>query len=150
MPDKPPPDPADHAEDFSHRYAQEMDYLTGDRMTELGIPTNKIGSRVPGQGRATFIPHERSGGGNDPAGGLTLDSGVFNPDLLGTLPGNQEWAKARLRDRVDGPSPTNTRRPFAAAATSRRSSTRRTPNCPIQAGARHILRAMKPSEGHSR
>ncbi len=101
MPDKPPPDHADHAEDFSHRYAQEMDYLTGDRMTELGIPTNKIGSRVPGQGRATFIPHERSGGGNDPARGLTLDSGVFNPDLLGTLPGNQEWAKARLRDRVD-------------------------------------------------
>jgi hypothetical protein len=60
MPDKPPPDPADHAEDFSHRYAQEMDYLTGDRMTELGIPTNKIGSRVPGQGHATLIPHERS------------------------------------------------------------------------------------------
>ncbi len=42
-----------------------------------------------------------SGGGNDPAGGLTLDSGVSNPELLGTLPGNEEWAKARLRDRVD-------------------------------------------------
>jgi hypothetical protein len=34
-------------------------------------------------------------------GGLTVDSGVFNPDLLGTMPGNKEWAKARLRDRVD-------------------------------------------------
>ena len=86
MPNAPPQDPADHAEDFARRYAQEMDYLTGDRMTELGIPTDKIGSRTPGKGHATFIPDERSGGGNDPAGGLTVDSGVFNSDLLGTMP----------------------------------------------------------------
>ncbi len=69
MPEKPPPDPADHAEDFARRCAQELDYLTGDRMAELGIPTEKTGSRVPGQGHACFIPDERSGGGNDPAGG---------------------------------------------------------------------------------
>ena len=25
MPDKPPPDPADHAEDFAHRYAEPLD-----------------------------------------------------------------------------------------------------------------------------
>jgi hypothetical protein len=69
MPDRPPPGPADHAEDFSHRYAQEMDYLSGDRMAELSTPTNKIGSRLPGQVHATFMPGERTGGGNDPAGG---------------------------------------------------------------------------------
>jgi hypothetical protein len=39
MSDDPPPDPADHAEDFARRYQQEIDYLTGDRMTDLGIPT---------------------------------------------------------------------------------------------------------------
>jgi hypothetical protein len=26
---------------------------------------------------------------------------VFNPELLGTLPGHKEWAKGRLRDRLD-------------------------------------------------
>ena len=29
MPEKPPPDPAGHAEDFARRYAHELDYLTG-------------------------------------------------------------------------------------------------------------------------
>jgi hypothetical protein len=101
MPDKSPPDSAEHAEDFSHRYAQEMDYLSGDRMSDLGIPTDKIGSRIPGQGHATFIPVERTGGGSDPAGGLTIDSGMFGPELLGTLPGNKERAKGRHRDRLD-------------------------------------------------
>jgi hypothetical protein len=72
-------------------------------MAEHGIPTNKIGSRLPGQGHATFIPSERTGGGNgnDTAGGLTVDSGVFNPDLLVTLPGSKEWENGRLRDRLD-------------------------------------------------
>jgi hypothetical protein len=51
-------------------------------MAELGILTDQIGSRVPGQGHACFNHNERSGGGNDPAGGLTLDSGILNPELL--------------------------------------------------------------------
>jgi hypothetical protein len=146
MPDKPPPDPADHAEDFSHRYAQEMNYLTGDPMTELGIPTNKIRYRPPGQGHATLIPSERTGGGNDPAGGLTVDSGVFNPELLGTLPGNKQWAKGRLRDRLD------------AAIAHENEDARRggdhvealnhapDTELPISRGGRHILRAMRPKE----
>ncbi len=101
MPDRQLLDPADHAEDFALRYAQELDYRTGDRMTELVIPTGQIGSRTLGKGHACFMPHERTGGGNDPAGGLTLDSGVLNLELLGTLPRNQEWAEARLQDRSD-------------------------------------------------
>ena len=56
---------------------------------------------MPGQGLATFIPSERSGGGDDPAGRLTVNSGVFNPELLGTLPGSKEWERGRLRDRID-------------------------------------------------
>ena len=41
MPDTPLPDTADRAEDFARRYAQELDYLSGDRMTELGTATWK-------------------------------------------------------------------------------------------------------------
>ena len=143
---KPLPDPADHAEDFSRRYAQEMDYLTGDRMTELGIPTGQIGSREPGKGHATFIPHERSGGGNDPAGSLTLDSGVFNPGLLGTLPGSEEWAKARLRDRLDAAIAHEYEE--ARRCGSHVEALKHAPDTelPIREGGRHILRAMRPKE----
>jgi hypothetical protein len=147
MSDKPPQDPADHAEDFSHRYAQEMDYLSGDRMAEVGIPTEKIGSRLPGQGHATFIPSERTGGGgNDPAGGLTVDSGVFNPDLLGTLPGNKEWAKGRLRDRLDAAiahEHEEARRGGDHAAALQHAPDT---ELPISESGRHILRAMRPKE----
>ncbi len=103
MIEKPPDDPADHAQDFASRYAEVMDYLTGDRMTELGIPTGKIGTRVPGQGYFTFVPSERTGGGNDPRGGLTVDSAIFNPDLYADLGEEVSsfWAKSRLRDRMD-------------------------------------------------
>jgi hypothetical protein len=146
MPDTPPTDLADHAEDFSRRYAQEMDYLAGDRMTELGISTDQIGSRVPGQGHATFIPHERSGGGNDHLGGLTVDSGVFNPGLLGTLLGNKEWAKARLRDRVDATIAHEHEE--ARRGGSHVEALKHAPDTelPIRDGARDILKAMRPKE----
>jgi hypothetical protein len=150
MTDKPPPDPADHAEDFARRYAQDMDYLTGDRMAELGIPTDQIGSREPGKGHATYIPHERTGGGNDPAGGLTLDSGVFNPELLGTLPGNKEWAKARLRDRVDAAIAHEHEE--ARQGGNHVEALKHAPDTelPIREGGRHILRAMRPKEERQR
>jgi hypothetical protein len=89
-------------------------------MAELSIPTEQTGSRTPGQGHACFIPHERTGGGNDPAGGLTLDSGGLNPELLGKLPGSQEWAKARLRDRFDAAIAHEQEEARRAGATSRR------------------------------
>lgn len=150
MPDSPPPDPADHAEDFAHRYADVLDYLAGDRMTELGIPTEKIGSRIPGQGHATFIPDERSGGGNDHLGGLTVDSGVFNPELLGTMPGNQEWAKARLRDRLDATIAHE--HDEARHGGSQVEALKHAPDTelPIREEARHILREMRPPEGRQR
>ena len=146
MRDTPPQDPADHAEDFAHRYAQELDYLTGDRMAELGIPTGQIGSSTPGQGHACFMPHERTGGGNDPVGGLTLDSGVLNPGLLGTLPGNEEWAASRLRDRFDGEIAHEHEE--ARRGGSHVEALRHTPDTelPIREGGRQILRAMRPTE----
>jgi hypothetical protein len=39
-----PPDPADHAEDFAHRYAEQLDWLAAIQMEELGIPSERIGS----------------------------------------------------------------------------------------------------------
>lgn len=146
MPDAVPPDPADHAEDFAHRYSQELDYLTGDRMAELGIPSNQIGSRDPVKSHACFMPHERTGGGNDPAGGLTLDSGVLNPELLGTLLGNNEWANGRLRDRMDAAIAHE--HAEARHGGSLVEALRHAPETelPISDGARHILRAMRPKE----
>ena len=82
-----PADPGLHAVDFSHRYFEPMDYHASQRMTELGIPTDQIGSSVPVHGirHATFIPYEKTGGGNGPGGRLVVDSGVFNPDLHADL-----------------------------------------------------------------
>ena len=140
-----PGDIADHAEDFSRRYAEPLDYLISQRMLDLGIAAERIGSRDPMKGHLSFMPHERNGGGNDPRGGLTLDSGVFNSGLLGTLPGNREWAKARLRDRID-----------AAIAHefeesrfgSHIEALRHAPDTalPIREESRRILSAMRPSE----
>jgi hypothetical protein len=115
-------------------------------MTELGIPTDQIGSRLPGQGHATFIPSERTGGGNDPGGGLTVDSGVFNPDLLGTLPGTREWAKGRLRDRLDATIAHENEE--ARGGADHIEALKHAPDTelPISEGGRHILRAMRPKE----
>ncbi len=38
MPEKPPQTLPTTPRTSPHRYAQELDYLTGDRMAELGIP----------------------------------------------------------------------------------------------------------------
>ena len=79
-----PVDPADHAEDFSHRYADKLDWLAGIRMEELGIHEDQIGSNDHNRGllRAAFNPWEREGGGNSPGRQINLDSGIFNPDLM--------------------------------------------------------------------
>ncbi len=123
-----------------------LDYLAGNRTTELGIPTDRIGSRIPGQGHATFIPDERSGSGNDHLGGLTVDSGVFNPELLGTMPGNQECSKASLRDRLDATiSHEHEEARYGWSHVEALKHALDT-ELPIREDARHILRAMKPPE----
>ncbi|WP_406699658.1 hypothetical protein V5E97_12435 [Singulisphaera sp. Ch08] len=43
--DTPPPDPADHAEDFAHRYAYDLVAYCAVRMAELGIPERLHGTR---------------------------------------------------------------------------------------------------------
>jgi hypothetical protein len=101
MLEKPPSDPADHAQDFAHRWADRLDEHCTIRMDELGIPSHKNGEKDPirpGSWRA-FVPDERTGGYT--SRGITVDSGVLNPELLKGRKGSRLWPKARLRDRID-------------------------------------------------
>jgi hypothetical protein len=105
MPDTPPTDPADHAEDFSHRYADDLEIATGQVMMDLGLTRHEMGSRDPGRNleHHTFYPDERDGGGNSPMGQLSVDSGVMNPAIM-DVPYGEEcgklWRKSKLRDRI--------------------------------------------------
>jgi hypothetical protein len=100
-----PADPADHAEDFAHRYAEPLDWFAGIRMEELGIHKDFIGSNDHDhglEGRA-FNPFERHGGGLSPGKRLNLDSGIFNDDLMTSYgrKADKAWKKARVRTRAD-------------------------------------------------
>lgn len=44
MPEKPAPNPADHAEDFARRYADELELVAGELMLNLGLPDHQIGA----------------------------------------------------------------------------------------------------------
>ena len=101
-----PADPAEHAVDFAKRYAEKLDRFAAERMEELGIPLERIGSLDHDHGIAwaAFNPHERDGGGISPGGRINLDSGALNPDLLTEKYGKKAgrlWAKSRYRDRQD-------------------------------------------------
>ncbi len=84
MLDTPPPDPADHAEDFSHRYAEDLDIVAGQAMIDVGIPDRQMGAGDPDRlgERFSFHPGDRIGGSYGPVGQITVDSGVMNPHLL--------------------------------------------------------------------
>ena len=47
-----------------------------------GIPTDRIGATKYGSPHRAFWPEECTGGGNAPGRRLSVDSGVFNPDLM--------------------------------------------------------------------
>ena len=70
-------------------------------MEELGIPKDKIGAsdREHGIVWCAFNPHDRDG--RNITTGVTINSGVLNPDLLKGKKGGRIWPKARLRDRID-------------------------------------------------
>ena len=94
-------DPAEHARDFAERYAEPMNYHVENRMMELGIPTDRIGAEIR-------LPAPRLLAGGDDrrrqrtGRRLTVDSGVFNAELMANRPeAGEVWAKSRLRDRID-------------------------------------------------
>ena len=101
-----PANPADHAENFAHRYADELDWQASLRMENLGIPKDRIGSSDHDHGIkwCAFNPYERDGGGLSTGGRINLDSGALNPELITEKYGKKAgmlWAKSRLRDRQD-------------------------------------------------
>ncbi len=105
MPDAPPTDPADHATEFSLAWADVLDRYAAERMEELGLPPDRIGSSDHRHGIAwcAFNPYEQVGGSVDPSGRINLDSGLLNPDLmlpLGAQAG-EAFRKAPLRARMD-------------------------------------------------
>lgn len=105
MIEKPPPVPADHAEEFSRRYAADLDIVAGQAMIDLGIPDNQMGARDPDRNRErhSFFPSERTGGSVSPVGQITLDSGLMNLDLLaGTYDEKTQklWQRTRIGDRA--------------------------------------------------
>ncbi len=95
-----------HALDFAERYAEPLDYHAAQTMIDLGIHRDQIGASAPlyGIGHATFHWRERTGGGVSPEGRLTLDSGIFNTDLLTKDYGEEVakfWQKMRLKPRME-------------------------------------------------
>jgi hypothetical protein len=77
-----PLDPADHAEDFSHRYFEPLDWQACVRMEHLGIPKDRIGSSDHDHEIAwcAFNPYERDGGGISTEGRINIDSELLNPE----------------------------------------------------------------------
>ena len=102
MKEIPPSDPADHAEDFAHRWRDKLEEHCSLRMEALGIPDGMNGPPdYDGDGRwMVFNPYGRQGGENTT--GVVIDSGVLNPDLLKGEKGGRIWAGLPLRDRIDG------------------------------------------------
>jgi hypothetical protein len=103
--DTPPTDPAEHAQDFSRRYAEDLEIVAGQVMIDLGIPDDQMGARDPDRHRErhSFFPTDSTGGSVSPAGQITLDSGLMNPELLavGYDEGAQTaWSRTRIGDRA--------------------------------------------------
>ena len=105
MTNKLPTDSADHAEDFSRRYADAFDIVAGQAMMDLGIPDDKMGAHDHTRRSEihSFFPGDREGGTVSHAGQITLDSGLMNPDLLADgydEAAQKAWRHTRIGDRA--------------------------------------------------
>ena len=140
MPDAPPPDPADHAEEFAHRWADRLDEYCALRMEELGIPDHLHGAPdLDGDGKwRAFIAHDRVGGRITT--GITVNSGVLNPKLL-TGKGSRVWERARPRHRIDAIIAHEFEEDRTGTHEGALKAAPRT-ELPITDGARRILKAM--------
>jgi hypothetical protein len=101
-----PADPAEHAADFSRRYAEDIDLAVSQRMLDLGIAAERIGMPDYDAGirQAAFHPHGTLGGNISPDGRIIVDSGVFNLELLKEDYGKKAselFRKSPLPDRLD-------------------------------------------------
>ena len=141
MIEKPPADPADHAEEFSRHWADRLEEYSTIRMKELGLPDDKIGSSPltkPG-GWRSFDPADRTGGSIER--GVVVNSGCLNPDLMKGKKGNRVWAKATLRDRIDAVIAHEYEESLCGDHSDAVRAAART-KLPITEGARRICKAM--------
>jgi hypothetical protein len=100
-----PADAGLHAQQIAKEWEDVGESYVRRRMKELGIPDDLIGQPTyggDGKWRA-FNPHGRQGGENTT--GVTVDSGVLNPELLDGEKGGRIWPKMKLKDRIDATIP---------------------------------------------
>jgi hypothetical protein len=76
MNERPPSDPADQAEEFRRRDADDVQIMVGRAIMSLLIPGEP---RV--RARNSVFLGDREGGAASHAGQITLDSGLINPEL---------------------------------------------------------------------
>jgi hypothetical protein len=105
MTDKAPSDPAEHAQDFSRRYADDLDIVAGQAMLDLGLTNHQMGARDPDRmsEHHCLFPEDREGGTVSVAGLVTLDPGLMNPDLLTQNydeATRKHWQRTRIGDRA--------------------------------------------------
>jgi hypothetical protein len=100
-----PTNPAYHAVQFAHVWADRLEVYVEGRMHSLDIPELQIGHGDSDHGIRwrVFFPHGTTGG-SVIGQRIGVNSGVLNPDLLLKPYGPRAakvWAKSRLRDRID-------------------------------------------------
>jgi hypothetical protein len=118
-----------------------LDEYCALRMQELGIPEHKLGADDLRKNMTwcAFDWHGQDGG--NITGGVTINSGVLNPELLKGQKGGRIWPHARLRDRIDAIIAREweeSRHGTHEAALKAGPKT----ELPVTDGARRILRAM--------
>lgn len=106
MPDRTPTDPADHAEDFSRRYADDLEIAVGQAMLDLGLADEQMGARDTTRHleHHVFYPQERECGGYNRAGGITVDSGIMNTAVMDGPYGEacgKLWRRTKLKARIE-------------------------------------------------
>ncbi len=147
--------PAEHAADFSRRYADDLEIVVGQAMLDLGLSNDKMGMHDLDRGgeHHTFFPEKETVGSVSHLGQIALDSGIMNPAAMDRPYGETYgsiWLRSRLRPRVEAAIAhekvekecQNHELALIAGAKT---------DLPISFEAREILRAMEAGwRGHSR
>ena len=96
-----PTHPGLHASQVAQEWEDVGESYVQKRNRELGIPKHMNGEPdYGGDGKwRAFNPKGTTGGNNTT--GVSVDSGVLNPELLKGHKGGRIWPKMRLKDRID-------------------------------------------------
>ena len=96
-----PADIAAHASQVAQEWEDVGEKYVRRRSREVGIPEDMNGEPdYGGDGKwRAFNPRGTTGGNNTT--GISVDSGVLNPELLKGKKGSRIWPKMRLKARID-------------------------------------------------